>query len=90
MIKTGDWTIPDLVGYLVSVKDDLSTDELSRLSATSAFTREDNIDDPNKKKIRYRACDLYEPIDIFRELKLPVLAWGDKPKWKGTSEEGAR
>ncbi|KAI6015244.1 hypothetical protein F5J12DRAFT_816858 [Pisolithus orientalis] len=87
MIKTGDWTIPDLIGYLVSVKDDLSAEEISRLSATSAFTGEGGNGDTGTKRIRHRACDLYEPIDIFRQLKLPVLDWGEKPKWKSTSEE---
>ncbi|KAI6041582.1 hypothetical protein EDC04DRAFT_1265243 [Pisolithus marmoratus] len=87
MIKTGDWTIPDLIGYLVSVKDDLSAEEISRLSATSAFTEEGGDIDVGTKRTRRRACELYEPVDIFRQLKLPVLDWGEKPKWKGTSEE---
>ncbi|KAI5995735.1 hypothetical protein EDC04DRAFT_2910213 [Pisolithus marmoratus] len=90
MIKTGDWTIPDLIGYLVSVKDDLSAEEISRLSATSAFTEEGGDIDAGTKRTRRRACELYEPVDIFRQLKLPVLDWGEKPKWKGTSEEGKR
>ncbi|KAL4076679.1 hypothetical protein V8B97DRAFT_2021990 [Scleroderma yunnanense] len=86
MIKTGDWSVPDLIGYLASVKDELSEEEIRRLSVTNAFTKEGN-EDPNKRKTRYRASDLYEPVDIFRQLKLPVLDWGEKPKWKGTSEE---
>ncbi|KAG6335719.1 hypothetical protein ID866_3377 [Astraeus odoratus] len=88
MIKTGDWSVPDLVGYLVTVKDDLSPEEVSRLSATSAFCREGDLGDPQKKKTRYCARDLYEPIDIFRQLNLPVLEWsGEKAKWRSTSEE---
>lgn len=86
MIKTGDWTIPDLIGYLVSVKDDLSAEEISRLSATNAFTKGGD-DNAGTKRTRHRACDLYEPVDVFRQLKLPVLDWGEKPKWKSTSEE---
>lgn len=88
MIKTGDWSIPDLIGYLVSVKDDLSEAEVSRLTLTNAFMKEGENEGPNKKKTRYRASDLYEPVDTFRQLKLPVLDWGEKPKWKNTSEEG--
>ena len=62
-------------------------EELSRLTVMNAFMKEGENEDP-KKKNRYRASDLYEPIDIFCQLKLPVLDWGEKHKWRSTSEEG--
>ncbi|KAH7882874.1 hypothetical protein F5I97DRAFT_1930497 [Phlebopus sp. FC_14] len=87
MVKTGDWTIPDLVGYLVQVRDTLSDEELSRLASTSAFTKEGDQQSSDKRKPRCRACDLYEPTDILRQLQLPILDWGEKSRWKASSEE---
>ncbi|KIJ62083.1 hypothetical protein HYDPIDRAFT_176650 [Hydnomerulius pinastri MD-312] len=87
MVKTGDWTVSDLIGYLVQVKDTLSTDELSRLASTTAFTKEGSQQEPGKKKPRYRASDLYEPADVFRQLQLPIIDWGEKSKWRVNSEE---
>ena len=37
MIKTGDWSIYDLVKYLVAVQATLSPEELERLRLTAAF-----------------------------------------------------
>lgn len=91
MIKTGDWSIADLTKYLVAVRSTLSKDELERLRITAAFPREGTKDaGPNgeKPKIqRYKAGDLYEPLDVFREMGLPVIDWHTK-SWKGSSEEG--
>lgn len=86
MIKTGDWTVADLIKYLVNVQTTLSTAELERLQATSAFAREG--DESGEKKTRVRAIDLYEPQDIFRQLGLPLIDWGSNSKWRGSSEEG--
>lgn len=89
MVKTGDWSISDLMGYLVQVRDTLTTQEIARLSSTAAFPREDAWPvAPGKKNPRYCARELYEPVDIFRKLQLPVLYWGEKSKWRSNSEEG--
>lgn len=91
MIKTGDWTIADLVKYLVAVQQTLSQVELDRLRQTSAFPRELPAESPDadqEKTKRYKASDLYEPLDAFRELKLPVIDWGTQVKWRASSEEG--
>jgi hypothetical protein len=32
--------------------------------------------------------DLYEPVDIFRELGLPVIDWGADNRWRPMSDEG--
>ncbi|KDQ54066.1 hypothetical protein JAAARDRAFT_409896 [Jaapia argillacea MUCL 33604] len=89
MIKTGDWTIADLTKYLVTVQSTLSTVELNRLSQTAAFPREDDspMTTERKKPIRYRASELYEPLDVFRQMKLPILDWGTQPKWRNSSDE---
>ncbi|KAI0060543.1 hypothetical protein BV25DRAFT_1908367 [Artomyces pyxidatus] len=92
MIKTGDWTIIDLVKYLVSVQSTLTTEEIQRLRYTAAFLKEDGSataekSAPRGKVLRYKAMDLYEPVDVFRELNLPIIDWGIDNKWKPSSEE---
>lgn len=37
---------------------------------------------------RYKAKDLYEPIDILRELGLPIIDWGANNHWRPDSKEG--
>ena len=89
MVKTGDWSISDLVGYLVQVRDTLTTEELVRLASTAAFPKEGaSLPAAGKKKPRYCARELYEPADIFRQLQLAILDWGEKSKWRSNSEEG--
>lgn len=85
MIKTGDWTVADLIKYLVNVQSTLSPAELERLQATSAFAKEGDV---GEKKTRHRAVDLYEPQDLFRQLGLPIIDWGSNTKWRSSSEEG--
>ena len=86
MIKTGDWSIADLVKYLVAVQSTLSEDEIKRLKLTAAFPKEQSSADSknvvadakttanaeSKRMERYRADQLYEPLDVFRKLGLPV------------------
>ncbi|PPQ89567.1 hypothetical protein CVT25_012239 [Psilocybe cyanescens] len=89
MIKTNEWTIADLTKYLVSVRGSLTAEEYQRLKATAAFPKE-NYDGSgdNGKRVRYMANQLYEPLDVFRALKLPIIDWGKQLKWKNSSEEG--
>ncbi|EIN13823.1 hypothetical protein PUNSTDRAFT_117488 [Punctularia strigosozonata HHB-11173 SS5] len=86
MIKTGDWTTGDLTKYLVSVQNDLSNEEMERLKHTPAFPREDQQGLEQRPK-KAKARDLYEPIEIHRELGLPVLEWAGKGKWRPSSDE---
>ncbi|ESK92923.1 hypothetical protein Moror_8996 [Moniliophthora roreri MCA 2997] len=79
MVKTKEWTTADLVKYLVSVQETLSSTEMKRLEETVAFTAEG---DSTK---RYSAKQLYVPDDTFRQMGLPVLEWGIK--WNGRSKE---
>ena len=97
MIKTGDWTIPDLIKYLVSVQSTLQPLEIDRLRLTPAFPEEQTAE-PNKneggapKKVpKFKASDLYEPLDVFRSLGLPIIDWRGKDgkhRWKPNTEEG--
>ncbi|KIJ33557.1 hypothetical protein M422DRAFT_783144 [Sphaerobolus stellatus SS14] len=100
MVRTGDWSMHDLIKYLVAVEDSLTELELRRLQETVAFTKEEPGDrpkvngeadqavvPPNPNKERYRARELYEPSNALRELGLPILDWGQGQKWKSSSEE---
>ena len=93
MIKTGDWTTYDLVKYLVSIQSTLTPQEFERLRQTSAFPKEgvgkeQLATGPSRKVQRLKAMDLYEPVDIFRELRLPVVDWGADNRWRPMSDEG--
>ncbi|KAL6309180.1 hypothetical protein BKA93DRAFT_925530 [Sparassis latifolia] len=89
MIKTGDWSIAELTKYLVAVQSTLNPVELERLRMTAAFPKEADPreGDSDRKVSRYKASDLYEPLDVFRELGLPVVDWGTHTKWRANSEE---
>ena len=91
MIKTGDWTITELIKYLVSVQHSLSDIEKQRLRQTAAFPKETNSAEISKDQTvaaRYKAEDLYEPLNIFRQLQLPIIDWGTQNRWRPSSEEG--
>lgn len=91
MIKTNEWTIADLIKYLVAVRNTLTSEEWSRLKLTSAFSKETSpgeLSDGQKKPPRFQASQLYEPLPVFRDLGLPVIDWGTQHKWRATSEEG--
>jgi Protein of unknown function (DUF3684) len=89
MIKTGDWTVADLTKYLVTIRSTLNVEEMQRLRMTAAFSSENApANDAKRKSARYKAKELYEPIEIFRQLNLPVIDWGGQSKWRGSSEEG--
>jgi hypothetical protein len=85
MVNTGDWTIADVIKYLVTVRSTLNEEEIQQLRDTPAFSSEDDRGCVTQQKSR--AKDLYEPLYIFRQLKLPVIDWGTA-KWRGSSEEG--
>ncbi|KAG7090828.1 hypothetical protein E1B28_009910 [Marasmius oreades] len=82
MVRTREWTIAELVRYLVSVRDTLTTKEIDKLKETVAFTAEGGKTDK-----LYQARQLYEPLDIFRQLGYPVMDWGKKAKWRNGSDE---
>ena len=92
LIGGGTWTCQDLMRYLVSVKDTLSSEELARLKQTAAFPLEvERFDEAAEgvkpAPVRRKPSQLYEPTDALRALGLPLLDWGEG-KWKSNSEEG--
>ena len=87
LIGGGTWTCQDLMKYLVSVKDTLTTDEIARLRQTAAFPLEIESPDKDASPVRRKPNQLYEPLDTMRELGLPLLDWGEG-KWRSNSEEG--
>ncbi|KAF5326190.1 hypothetical protein D9611_000170 [Ephemerocybe angulata] len=87
MIKTNQWTVADLVKYLASIRSTLSNEEFTRLKSTAAFSKETGSDAEKAVAARYQARQLYEPLDVFRKLHLPVLDWGQNVRWRGSSEE---
>ena len=90
MIKTNEWTIADLIGYLVSIRLTLTAEEMSRLKATSAFFKENVDTTPTSEKLqRHQARQLYEPNDVLRQMGLPIIDWGKQKKWRSSSKEGA-
>ncbi|KAJ7072465.1 hypothetical protein C8F01DRAFT_1104075 [Mycena amicta] len=86
MIKTNEWSIFDLTRYLVEVKSSLTATEWSRLKLTAAFSKEEAPGEPNQKRTQYLAKQLYEPLDSFRQLGLPLIDWGQH-KWRATSDQ---
>ena len=97
MVKTGQWTNQELVKYLLSARITLSQTEVDDLRAYPAFseevtTEEDRNEDGTSNKVpRVKASDLYEPLDVFKVLGLPIISWlgkDKKPRWRHHSEEG--
>jgi hypothetical protein len=77
----------------VSIQAIMTPQEFERLRQASVFPKEGR----GKEQLaagtrwnvqRYKAVDLYEPIDIFRELGLPTIDWGADVQWESTSNDG--
>ena len=93
VIETGNWTTFDFVKYLVSIRSTLTVKEIKRLQEIPAFLVEGTVKEElaagtTSKIQRYRAKDLYEPIDFFRKLGLPIMDWGANNQWRPGSDEG--
>ncbi|KAH9014859.1 hypothetical protein EDB84DRAFT_1590279 [Lactarius hengduanensis] len=94
MINNGEWTTLDFVKYLVSIRSDLTAQGLEYLHNITAFPKEGTDKEPSEPTTsdevqlqRYKAMDLYEPVDIFRELGLPIIDWGVDNRWETSSSE---
>ncbi|ORY21093.1 hypothetical protein BCR39DRAFT_570024, partial [Naematelia encephala] len=88
LVGGGTWTCQDLMRYLVSVKDTLTSEELARLRQTAAFPLEmpNTVEGQKAATVRQKPHQLYEPIEALRNLGLPLLDWGDG-RWKPGSDE---
>jgi hypothetical protein len=90
MVKTNEWTVADLLGYLVSILSTLTPEEVSRLKVTAAFSKEGAVaPSRNEKPQRFQAKQLYEPNEVLRQMGLPIIDWGTQKKWRSSSKEGA-
>ncbi|KAL0956086.1 hypothetical protein HGRIS_002254 [Hohenbuehelia grisea] len=88
MLKSGGWNVADFIKYLVAVQSELKPDDWKRLQVTPIFAKEgDSPSKPNEKPVRYRADQLYEPSDVFRNLGLPIISWVTTAKWRSSSED---
>ncbi|KAH9177932.1 hypothetical protein EDB89DRAFT_2111997 [Lactarius sanguifluus] len=94
MINNGEWTTLDFVKYLVSIRSDLTAQGLEYLHNMTAFPKEGTEKEPSEPTTsdevqlqRYKAMDLYEPVDILRELGLPIIDWGVDNRWETSSDE---
>ncbi|KIY52910.1 hypothetical protein FISHEDRAFT_63575 [Fistulina hepatica ATCC 64428] len=83
MVKTQQWTTPDLIKYLMPLN--LSSEEHQRLRNTNAFFAADASAIDGQKRPRYQAKDLYEPQEVFKTLGLRVIDWG--ARWSSSSRE---
>ncbi|KAL9534311.1 hypothetical protein SMMN14_02314 [Sphaerulina musiva] len=73
--EEGKWSHVDLIKYLVSVKDDIPTEDMKRLQQTPMCPAEVHSGDQSVKTALYRLSELFEPDDKIRRLTLPVLQW---------------
>ena len=83
----GDWTVLDVIDYLVQEESSLTAEDLSSLRSSKIFRRECWQGD-GQEDTRHCAAELYPPLDVFRKLRLPVLEWSGKSGWTETSPEG--
>ena len=87
MVVTGHCGTYDFICYLVQVQSTLTQDEHTTLKELEAFSKE-GTERRVSEKLRYRALDLYPPLDTFRQLQLPIIDWGKG--WRDESDEGNR
>ncbi|KAF8307878.1 hypothetical protein DL93DRAFT_2064506 [Clavulina sp. PMI_390] len=83
-ISSGKWSIPDLIGYFVSIKDSLTKEEVDKLKKTKMFFAADNGKDGKGGSQRYLASQLHEPTAEHIALGVPVLEW-NKGTWDSSS-----
>ena len=97
MIETGSWAVPRLISYLVSIQSTLLPPEIETLQKNPAFPKEATVEQNKnegstlKKIPKLKPSDLYEPLDVFRDLGLPIIDWRGKDyknEWRSDSKEG--
>ncbi|KAI6159818.1 hypothetical protein EDD17DRAFT_1761872 [Pisolithus thermaeus] len=86
MSSTGNWTVFNLIDYLVQEEPSLTSEDFSTLKLSKIF-RNERSQGNEEENICYRIDGLYPPVDIFRRLRLPVIKWSGKSEWMDTSLE---
>lgn len=86
MIRTNKWTNRELLEYILLRSSKTQQDEVDQLQVLPAFSKEGVTNGT-----RFKISELYEPLDAFRTLGLPILDWKGKDgriRWHGGSREG--
>ncbi|KAK9486224.1 hypothetical protein V1527DRAFT_451376 [Lipomyces starkeyi] len=76
------WSSADMITYLASQQKDMHEEDIGFLKANDIVASESKDDDR-----LHRVCDLYQPTDDHRELKLAILKWPSD--WNPKSTEAA-
>ncbi|KAI6008466.1 hypothetical protein EDC04DRAFT_3146424 [Pisolithus marmoratus] len=80
MLLGGDWTMFDLVDYLLREQSSLTSEDYYILKSSEIFCAEEET-------TLYRVNELYPPVEIFRSLGLPVIKWSRRLEWMDTLPE---
>ena len=103
MAKTPNISPKELIKHILQRVPDWSSSEsdIDMLQNSQIFLEElssehqisnSSIQDctsPSSSQL-YVASDLYEPLDIFRKLKLRIIKWGPQKDWEDTYDEGTQ
>ncbi|KAJ3116936.1 hypothetical protein HDU96_008336 [Phlyctochytrium bullatum] len=85
--------VRDHVKYLASVQDKLTDTEIGRLRLTPIFPKDEGEEKKKEEttnpvpKSRFKAQDLYAPLDNLKALGLPIISWPSKSKWRNNTDE---
>lgn len=92
LVSQGSWSHFELVKYLASVEDTISSKEIARVKETAIFPMASpNNSSPVGKEgskvapKRYKAYELYAPLEELEPLKLPTIQWDGK--WRASSSQ---
>ena len=97
MVGPGNWAIPDLIEYLVSIQSTLQPAEIETLRDNPAFLEEATAEQNRngggtpRELPKLKPSNLYKPSDVFRSLGLPIIDWRGSNgglKWRSSSKEG--
>ena len=90
MIKTNKWSNQELLKYILSDSNSsrIQPEEAKQLQNLPAFSKEGVA---KEYSTRFKISELYEPLDAYRSLGLPIIDWKGKDgriKWNRGSKEG--
>ncbi|KAI6017290.1 hypothetical protein BKA83DRAFT_30366 [Pisolithus microcarpus] len=86
MPSTGNWTMFNLIDYLVQEEPSLTSEDFSTLKSSKIFMRE-SLQGNEEENTCHCIDKLYPPVDVFRRLRLPIIEWSGKSEWMDTSPE---
>ncbi|KAI6104041.1 hypothetical protein EDD16DRAFT_1900225 [Pisolithus croceorrhizus] len=86
MSSTRNWTVLNLIDYLVQEEPSLTAEDFSTLKSSKIFMSESSQGN-EEENTYYCIGGLYPPVDIFRRLRLPVIKRSGKSEWMDISPE---